>query len=92
MSDKTKAELLKMLAGAVRNTQPQPVGNTQPEPVLDPQPERKRKTQSCKTRPASQRPAKNTCSLFRRASGWVGGFTARSTSVRSIAPATDCWS
>jgi hypothetical protein len=25
-------------------------------------------------------------------SGWVGGFTARSTSVRSIAPATDCWS
>jgi hypothetical protein len=27
-----------------------------------------------------------------RASGWVGGFTARSTSVRSIAPATDCWS
>ena len=34
MSDKkTKAELLEMLAEAVRNTQPQPVGNTQPEPV-----------------------------------------------------------
>jgi hypothetical protein len=33
MSDtKTKAELLEMLAEAVRNTQPQPVGNTQPEP------------------------------------------------------------
>jgi len=51
MSDKkTKAELLEMLAEAVRNTQPQPVGNTQPE--------RKRKTQSRKTRPASQRTAK----------------------------------
>jgi hypothetical protein len=59
MSDKkTKAELLEMLAEAVRNTQPQPVGNRQPEPVLDPQPERKRKTQSRKTRPASQRTAK----------------------------------
>ena len=47
MSDKkTKAELLEMLAEAVRNTQPQPVGNTQPEPVHDPQPERKRKAQS----------------------------------------------
>ena len=58
MSDKkTKAELLEMLAEAVRNTQPQ-VGNTQPEPVHDPQPERKRKTQSRKTRPASQRTAK----------------------------------
>ena len=59
MSDKkTKAELLEMLAEAVRNTQPEPVGNRQPEPVLDPQPERKRKTQSRKTRPASQRMAK----------------------------------
>ena len=59
MSDKkTKAELLEMLAEAVRNTQPQPVGNTQPEPVHDPQPERKRKTQSRKTRPASQRTPK----------------------------------
>ena len=52
MSDKkTKAELLEMLAEAVR-------GNTQPEPVHDPQPERKRKTQSRKTQPASQRTAK----------------------------------
>jgi hypothetical protein len=59
MSDKkTKAELLEMLAEAVRNTQPQPVGNTQPEPVHDPQPDRKRKTQSRKTRPGSQRTAK----------------------------------
>jgi hypothetical protein len=41
-----------MLAEAVRNTQPQPVGNTQPEPVHDPQPEWKRKTQSRKTRSA----------------------------------------
>jgi hypothetical protein len=32
MSDKkTKAELLEMLAEAVRNTQPQPIGNTQAE-------------------------------------------------------------
>ncbi len=59
MSDKkTKAELLEMLAEAVRNTQPRPVGNPQPEPVHDPQPERKRKAQSHKTRPASQRTAK----------------------------------
>jgi hypothetical protein len=46
MSDKTvkktKAELLEMLAEAVRNTQPQPVRNTQPEPVRDAQPEPKR--------------------------------------------------
>jgi hypothetical protein len=35
MSDKkSKAELFRMLAEAVRNTQPQPVG-TQPEPVHD---------------------------------------------------------
>ena len=60
MSDKTKtkAALLEMLAEAVRNTQPQPVANTQPEPVHDPQPEPKRKAQSHKTGPASQRPAK----------------------------------
>ena len=59
MSDKkTKAELVEMLAEAVRNTQPQPVGNTQPAPVLDPQPARKRKTQSRKTQPASQLTAK----------------------------------
>ena len=60
MSDKTKtkAELLEMLAEAVRNTQPQPVGNTHPEPVCDPQPQRTRKTQSRITRPASQCTAK----------------------------------
>ena len=60
MSDKTKtkAELLEMLAEAVRNTQPQPVGNTQPEPVRESQPEQKRKTQPRKTRPASKRTAK----------------------------------
>ena len=53
MSDKTKtkAELLEMLAEAVRNTQPPPVRNTQPEP--------KRKTQPRKTALASKRPAKN---------------------------------
>jgi hypothetical protein len=45
MSDKTKtkAELLEMLAEAVRNTQPQPARNTQPEPVRDAQSEPKRK-------------------------------------------------
>jgi hypothetical protein len=37
MSDKikTKAELIEMLAEAVRNTQPAPVRNTKPEPVHD---------------------------------------------------------
>ena len=55
---KTKAELLEMLAEAVRNTQPQPVGKTQPEHVRDPQPERKPKTELRKTRPASKRTAK----------------------------------
>ena len=60
MNDKkTKAELLEMLAEAVRNTQPRLVGNRQPEPVLDPQPVWKRKPQSRKTRPASQRTVKN---------------------------------
>ncbi|HWZ38683.1 MAG TPA: hypothetical protein VNY08_10320 [Bradyrhizobium sp.] len=61
MSDKTKtkAELLEMLAEAVRNTQPPPVRNTQPEPVGDAQPEPKRKTQPRKTALASKRPAKN---------------------------------
>lgn len=59
MSDKkTKAELLEMLAEAVRNTQPQPVGNAQPEPVRESQPQRKRKTQSRKTRPALKRTTK----------------------------------
>jgi hypothetical protein len=56
---KTKAELLEMLAEAVRNTQPQPIGNTQPEPARDAQPPRKRKMQSRKTVPASQRTAKS---------------------------------
>ena len=48
MSDKkTKAELLEMLAEAVRNTQPRPVGAMQrePEPKMQPR----------KTRPASKR-------------------------------------
>jgi len=58
MSDKTKAALLEMLAEAVRNTQPQPVGDLQPEPDRDRQLKRKPKTQSRKTRPASQRTAK----------------------------------
>ena len=68
MSDKTKtkAELLEMLAEAVRNTQPQPARNTQPEPVRDAQPEPvrdaqpepKRKTQPGKARPAPNRTAK----------------------------------
>ena len=45
MSDKTKtktkAELLEMLAEAVRNTQPQPVRNTQPEPKRNPRPRKR---------------------------------------------------
>ena len=45
MSDrttKTKAELLKMLAEAVRNTQPQPMGPAHPEPIRDVRPKRKK--------------------------------------------------
>ena len=60
MSDKTKtkAALLEMLAEAVRNTQPQPVGNMQTEVAPDPQPQQERKTQLRKARPASKRTAK----------------------------------
>ena len=53
----TKADLLEMLAAAVRNTQPQPV-ITQPEPVRDAQPEPKRETPLRNTRPAPKRTAK----------------------------------
>jgi hypothetical protein len=42
---KTKAELLAMLAEAVRNTQPQPpIGATRPDPIREAQPKLKRKT------------------------------------------------
>jgi len=41
MSDKTRAELLEMLAAAVRNTQP--------KPNRDAYSKRKRETKSCKT-------------------------------------------
>jgi len=60
MSDKTKtkAELLEMLAEAVRNTQPPPVRNTQPDAVSDAQPELKRKTRPRKTQPAPKRTVK----------------------------------
>ena len=53
MSDKskTKAELLQMLAEAVRNTQPPPLRNAQPDPIRDTQPESKRKTQPAKRDP-----------------------------------------
>jgi hypothetical protein len=50
MSDKKKAELLNMLAEAVRNTQPQPPSGTTQR---DAQPKRKRKT-----RPVSKRTRK----------------------------------
>ena len=56
MSDKTtktKAELLEMLAQAVRNTQPQPISAPQPEPARDAQPQLKQKA-----RPAPKRAAK----------------------------------
>ena len=57
MSDKkSNAELLQMLAEAVRNTQPQPVRNTQPQPVRDVQPETKLKARN--TQPAPKRPVK----------------------------------
>jgi hypothetical protein len=62
MSDKTKAQtkadLLEMLAQAVRNTQPQPVQSTLPEPVRDVPAEPKSSTQRGKARPAPKRTAK----------------------------------
>jgi hypothetical protein len=54
MSNKTKAELLEMLAQAVRNTQPQPVNGSPAEPARDAHLERKRKSQSGKKRPTPQ--------------------------------------
>ena len=58
MSNKTKAELLEMLAQAVRNTQPQPVNDSPAEPVRDAHRERKRKSQSGEKRPALKRTSK----------------------------------
>lgn len=62
MSDKTtkqtKAELLEMLAEAVRNTQPQPSGVTDPKPINDPEPKRKaRKARSVPNRAAKAKKA-----------------------------------
>jgi len=58
MSDKTtkqtKAELLEMLAEAVRNTQPQvPVGAAQPEPVRD-APRKRKRNMATSSKPAGQ--------------------------------------
>jgi hypothetical protein len=61
---KSKAELLQMLAEAVRNTQPQPVRNTQPQPVRNTQPQPVRdvqpqtKPKARNTQPAPKRPVK----------------------------------
>ena len=58
MSDKkTKAELLEMLAEAVRNTQPQPV-NPQPEPARNDQPASKRASPPRNTRSTKKRTVK----------------------------------
>jgi len=56
-SKPTRAELLEMLAEAVRNTQPQRA-KTQPEPVCDVQPDPTRKRRRRKTRPSPKRTAK----------------------------------
>jgi hypothetical protein len=53
----TKADLHKMLAEAVRNTQPQPV-NPQPEPVRSDKPYSKRTGLPRNTRPTQKRTAK----------------------------------
>ena len=58
-SPPTKAELHEMLAEAVRNTQPQPVGNEQPELVREARPTPRRKTQARNMRPGPKRTAKN---------------------------------
>jgi hypothetical protein len=56
-SSLTKAELLEMLAEAVRNTQPQPVRSEQPAPARDTQPAPKRNPRPGK-RPAPKRTTK----------------------------------
>ena len=63
MSDKTKtkAELLEMLAEAVRNTQP--------EPVRDAQPESERKTQPRKPRRSARPKSKAFGHLLAASSG-----------------------
>jgi|HubBroStandDraft_6_1064221.scaffolds.fasta_scaffold2191621_2 hypothetical protein len=60
MTTKSKADLLKMLAEAVRNTQPQPVGTSQTDAIGDtqsaPKPDRravsKRTAKTKKARPS----------------------------------------
>jgi hypothetical protein len=62
MSDKkTRAELLEMLAEAVRNTQPHPVGDAQPKPDREAQSKRKRKTQSCSAKTKQPPGASGIC-------------------------------
>ena len=73
---KTKAELLEMLAEAVRNTQPQPVGNTQPEPPRAAQAPRTRKMQSRKrAQRRSARPKSKTFGHLLAASSGVDSAT-----------------
>jgi hypothetical protein len=56
-STPTKAELLEMLAEAVRNTQSEPVRSEEPAPARDTQPSPKRNPRPRKG-PAPKRPAK----------------------------------
>jgi len=56
-STPTKADLHRMLAEAVRNTQPQPI-NSQPETPHDVRPGPKRISRLRNTRPAPKRAAK----------------------------------
>jgi hypothetical protein len=63
---KTKAELLEILAQAVRNTQPQSTTPTQPEPTRDAQPQPGRKTRPVPNRKIKTKNARASASRKQR--------------------------
>jgi hypothetical protein len=66
MTTKTKAELLKMLAEAVRNTQPQPVGSAQPDAARGAQSAPKPDTRTVSNRAAKTKKARPSVSRKQR--------------------------
>jgi hypothetical protein len=66
MTKKTKAELLQMLAEAVRNTQPQPVDSTQPEAARGAQSAPKPDTRTASNRAAKTKKAQSSVSRKQR--------------------------
>jgi hypothetical protein len=63
---KTKAELFRMLAEAVRNTQPQPAADAPPEPIRDAQPKLKRKMDRVQKRTVKTKSARASASRKQR--------------------------